>query len=272
MNHAFSAKRQASKYSGIPCCLHTALTCADVLHRDRLAAAGVVGDGQHHQRNALAAHACDQLLQRRHVHVALERMQRRGLARLRRSTGRRLRRRRIPRWRAWCRSACCWEPRRPSCTDHRTGCARRRAPGAWESRAGSRRCSERIRETARSSAARVALVAPHHRRPLLGGHGAGAGVGQQVDQHVIGGQKEQVVVRRFAAAASRSARVVQRIGSTLLMRNGSMIVLAGMAASHLAGSLVAGAGFFAVSAFTMKSAISLFASTASGSLESYQNA
>ena len=52
----------------------TALTGVDVGHRDRLAAAGVVGDGQHDERNALASDACDQALERGDVHVALERM------------------------------------------------------------------------------------------------------------------------------------------------------------------------------------------------------
>ena len=53
---------------------------AGVFHGDRLAAAGVVGDGEHHQRNALAADARDELFQRGDVHVAFERMQERGLA------------------------------------------------------------------------------------------------------------------------------------------------------------------------------------------------
>ena len=46
---------------------------AHVGQRHRLAAAGVVGDGEHAQRDLLPAHLGDELLQRRHVHVALER-------------------------------------------------------------------------------------------------------------------------------------------------------------------------------------------------------
>jgi hypothetical protein len=46
------------------------------------------------------------------------------------------------------------------------------------------------------TAAGVALVAGHDRRPLLRRHRAGAGVGQQVDHHVLGAHQEQVVVRR----------------------------------------------------------------------------
>ena len=56
------------------------------------------------------------------------------------------------------------------------------------------------------------------------GHGARAGVGQQVDEHVLGLEQEEVVagsVQRRLALARESAR----IGSTVLMRNGSMMVL-----------------------------------------------
>jgi hypothetical protein len=50
-------------------------------------------------------------------------------------------------------------------------------------------------EALETGAARVAFVAAHHGRPLLGAHGRGAGVRQHVDQHGLGGQQEQVVVR-----------------------------------------------------------------------------
>ena len=46
-------------------------------------------------------------------------------------------------------------------------------------------------------AAGVALVAEHHRRPLLGGHGAGARVGEQIDAAVLGVEEEDVVVGRL---------------------------------------------------------------------------
>ena len=45
-----------------------------------------------------------------------------------------------------------------------------------------------VAEVIEASAAGVALVAFHDGRPLMGGHGAGAGVGQQVDEHVVGRQ------------------------------------------------------------------------------------
>ena len=41
----------------------------------------------------------------------------------------------------------------------------------------------------------IGLVAPHHGRPLLRAHRAGAGIGQQVDDHVVGVDREQVPAR-----------------------------------------------------------------------------
>ena len=49
-----------------------ALDGFDVGHGDGLAAAGVVGDGQHDQRDVAGAFAGDERFERLHVHVALE--------------------------------------------------------------------------------------------------------------------------------------------------------------------------------------------------------
>jgi len=49
-------------------------------------------------------------------------------------------------------------------------------------------------EAEEGRAAGVAFVARHERRLLAGAHGRGPAVGQQVDQHVVGVQGEQVVV------------------------------------------------------------------------------
>ena len=78
-NQAFSAKRQASRYNGMECRAATSRTARDVRHRHRLPAAGVVRDGQHHQRNFLRAFGGDQLFERRDVHVAFERNTRLGI-------------------------------------------------------------------------------------------------------------------------------------------------------------------------------------------------
>ena len=52
-----------------------------------------------------------------------------------------------------------------------------------------------IAKAGEAAAAGIAFVALHNRGPLRGRHGAGAGVSQQVDEHVICGQQKQVVVR-----------------------------------------------------------------------------
>ena len=73
-------------------------------------------------------------------------------------------------------------------------------------------------------AAGVGFVAAHHGGPLFGGHGAGAGIGQQVDQDVAGVDEEQVVAGLLRGSARAPRGVVWCSGSTLLMRNGSMMV------------------------------------------------
>src|SRR5258708_23769453 len=56
-------------------------------------------------------------------------------------------------------------------------------------------------------AAGVGFVATHHGRPLFGGHGAGAGVGEEIDQDIAGVNEEQVVaglLEETIALAGRS--------------------------------------------------------------------
>ena len=53
---------------------------AHVFHGDWLPATGIVGDRQHDQGDAFAAHVSDQRVECLHVHVALERMLQAGLA------------------------------------------------------------------------------------------------------------------------------------------------------------------------------------------------
>src|ERR1043165_2775568 len=54
-----------------------------------------------------------------------------------------------------------------------------------------------IFEVVEAFAAGVALVAFHDAGPLVRGHGASAGVGEQIDEDIVGGQQEEIVVRRF---------------------------------------------------------------------------
>ena len=51
-----------------------------------------------------------------------------------------------------------------------------------------------IAEVVEAATAGIALIAFHHGGPLVRGHGAGPGVGQQVDEHVIRGKQEDVEV------------------------------------------------------------------------------
>ncbi len=51
-----------------------------------------------------------------------------------------------------------------------------------------------VAEVVEASASGVAFVAFHDARPLMGRHRAGAGIGQQVDEHVIGRKQEEVIV------------------------------------------------------------------------------
>ena len=85
-----------------------------------------------------------------------------------------------------------------------------------------------ILEAIEAAAAGVAFVAFHDGGPLVGGHGAGAGVGEQVDEDIVGGEQETSCSSAASSSCSRCLRVVQRMGSTLLMRKGSMMVLTGM--------------------------------------------
>ena len=52
---------------------------ADIFHGDGLASAGVVGDGEHDERDALAAYADDQGFECGDIHIALKGMRRGGV-------------------------------------------------------------------------------------------------------------------------------------------------------------------------------------------------
>ncbi len=54
---------------------------------------------------------------------------------------------------------------------------------------------DRRAELLEAAAAGVAFVPFHDGRPLVSGHGSGAGIGEQVDEDIVGGEEEEVVVR-----------------------------------------------------------------------------
>src|SRR5262249_13887557 len=52
----------------------------------------------------------------------------------------------------------------------------------------------RITEAHEAGAAGIAFIAAHHACPLFGGHGAGTGIRQQINQDVFRSQQKKVVV------------------------------------------------------------------------------
>ena len=67
-------------------------------------------------------------------------------------------------------------------------------------------------EPEKTFAARVRFVAAHHGRPLRGGHRAGAGIGQQVDQNIGRAQLEKIVAGLFEKLLALLRRgVAQRL-------------------------------------------------------------
>ena len=205
---------------------------AHIFHGDRLAPAGVVGDGEHDQRNVIAADALNESFESSNVHVAFERMIDRRLPAFGDDE--------IDRLRA--------DEFHVGAGGVEVGVVGNDvallAHHAEEDALGgaalvrgnhvlvAEDVLDGILEADEAAAARVALVAFHDGGPLVRGHGAGSGVGEQVDQDVVGGEKKQVVMRSLEQLLALLARVVQRIGSTLLMRKGSMMVLTGMRRIH----------------------------------------
>src|SRR5580692_4318770 len=62
-----------------------------------------------------------------------------------------------------------------------------------------------IFEAVEAAAAGVAFVALHAGGPLMRGHGARAGDGEQVDEDIVGGEQEQVVVGGFEEVLALAA-------------------------------------------------------------------
>ena len=52
---------------------------------------------------------------------------------------------------------------------------------------------DRLFQTVEALTSGVGFVAAHNRRPLPSRHGAGAGVGQEIDENVAGGNEEEIV-------------------------------------------------------------------------------
>ena len=195
----------------------------DVGHRDGLAAAGVVGDGEHDQRDVRGAFARDQCFQRGDVHVALEIQAGLGIGGL---GQREVHGARAGELDVGARGI---EVRVGG--DDVAGLAHHGEEDAFGGASLVRgdhvaEAGELVHHAFQAEetlAAGVGFVAAHDGRPLLGGHGAGAGIGEQVDQDVAGFDEEEVVAGVGEIAFALFGRGVAQ-GSTLLMRKGSMMV------------------------------------------------
>ena len=170
---------------------------AEVLHRDRLPAAGVVRHRQHAERDLPWLGLLEQRFQPVQVHVALERMAGLRLFALRNHEVHRLRARRFD-IRAGRVEVRVVGNDLPLATDGREEDAlggstlvRRddvRVPG---------QVFDRRFEPVEAVRARVGVVAAHHRGPLLRGHRRRPAVGQEIDDDVLGPDAEHVVAGLF---------------------------------------------------------------------------
>lgn len=168
---------------------------AGVGHGDGLAASGIVGNGEHDERDALASNSGDGFFEGGYVHVALERMDEAGLLALGdhevESFG-------TDRFDIGAGGV------EVSVVGHHVAALEH---GGEEDALGgpslvsgndvgvSEDALHGVTEADVASASSVAFIAFLNGSPLVDGHGSGAGVGEQIDQHIIGSEKEQIVIR-----------------------------------------------------------------------------
>ena len=212
MKYAFSAKRQASRKNGFPWRSQSFAHAAQVLERDGLPAARVVGDRDHDERHARAV-LVERALESDEVDVPLERVEVRRHAALGDRRGRAPPPSRPPRSPASCRSGCCWGRPGPAASTlwkRIVSAARPWWVGMmWRK---PREVVHDVPEAEEGPASRVRLVALHDRAPLRGRHGARPGVGEEVDEHVLGPEAEDVVSRlREGSLAVLAARELHRL-------------------------------------------------------------
>ncbi len=160
----------------------------DVFHGHRLTAAGIVGDCQHHQRNAFAAHSRDQSLERWDIHIAFEGVNQAGLFAFGNHQ--------VDRFGADEFDVGAGGIEMSVVGDDVAFLAHHAEQDALGGPAlmGGNYMSEtedvldRLLEAIETLAAGVAFVALHDRGPLVGGHGAGTGIGEEVDENIGGGK------------------------------------------------------------------------------------
>ena len=178
---------------------------AQVLERDRLAAARVVRDGDEDDRDAVAARV-EQRLEPRDVHVPLERVDRLWVAALGDDEVDRLGARELH---VGARGV---EVRvvgddlvRPAQDAEQDLLGGPTLVGGDDVREREQ-LLDRLEERVPRRRAGVRLVAVLDRRPLVAAHRPGSRVGQQVDEHVLGVDREQVPARRLERRRALVAR------------------------------------------------------------------
>ena len=206
MNHAFSAIRVMSQYSGMPCARHRSWTSAMLRQAHGLAAGHVHRDGDADVRDALPAVLVDHPPQLRQVDVALERVLAGRVVRLvdddvdERAAGQLL-----------------VQPRggEVHVPGHHVAAADEHlGDDVLGTPALVRGHHEGVAvhvlhgplEAVEALAAGVRLVAEHQRGPLLLRHRVRAAVGQQVDVHVTAAQQERVPARLGQGGLALGAR------------------------------------------------------------------
>ena len=168
--------------------------CFSIGHGNRLAAAGVVGDGEHDERDIFAADAGDQRLKRGDIHVAFEGQDGLGAAGFGIDEIDGLGARELDIGASGIEVGVVGDDVALLAHD----VEEQALGGAALVRRKHVRVAgnvlDRALEAIEAGAAGVALIAFHDAGPLMCGHGAGAGVGEQIDEHVVGVEQEKVVV------------------------------------------------------------------------------
>jgi hypothetical protein len=175
---------------------------AQVGQRHRLAAARVVGDGDEHAGHVAGALG-EQRLEARDVHVALEGMLQRRVEALRDDQVDRLRAGGLDVGAGGVEVGVVrHDLARPAERGHEDLLGGASLVGRDDVLEGEQRLHRRL-EAIPGRRARIGLVAALDAGPLLARHRPGTGIGQQVDQHVLAVQAEQVEADRPARRAAR---------------------------------------------------------------------
>ena len=167
---------------------------AGVFHGDGLASAGVVGDGEHDKRNALGADALDGFGEGGDIHVAFEWMDECGLLAFSDDE--------VEGFGSGGFDVGASGIEVSVVGDNVSGLE---DGGEEDALGGASLVSgddvlvaedalHGVSETDVAAASGVTFIAFHDGSPLVGGHGSGAGVGEEIDEDVIGGHEKEIVV------------------------------------------------------------------------------